>query len=894
VKDEPDISRRALLKAAGLALATSGYSFPLPARLSDPHAAATRRKVDFRYRPPWWQTAICLPDDPDKVLVGKEGQLLFDWGVLLDKQGKSFVADATGGVELFGIVLQPEFKTGAKWDRQETLSARVPIVETWRSAQGLEIRERAFVATTRAREPARTPLLTRVDFPGFMAYGWAKPRIASSPAFNDAAVGLSDSDIRFQAAVPTGATVTLIFGLCDGTCTEPGQRVLVLGADGSESRTVDPINDFGSNQPGVYRLTARDTDKDGIINISVGSAGGDAKYQPILSALWVFSEEVPRDADIVSGRADHTAWSCFPSVLQPPRRTILLVTLRNTTSEPATCQPMLRVVSRYPVTFNERRHDVRINGRTRISASGRLALVPSGVQNETIIQSSPIELSPGASQDFAIVIDRSFETSEQLDTDQAGRLLAVTRQWWEEYDLPYTVVTVPDPDIQAMLESCIRNIWQARELKIGGPAFQVGPTCYRGLYIVDGSFLLESTAILGRGLDARSGIEYLLSQQKPDGRFEVLQRYWKENGIVIWAATRHAFLTQDKAWLQSHWAALQSAMAAIVRLRAEASVDPQTLNYRLLPGGYVDGGIDNMKEAEPEYSNTYWSLTGMKAFIAAAQWLGDTASAASAQKEYADFYDAFRHASARDMTHDRRGNPYLPIMMANAKDYAPPKGQWSFCHAVYPGQIFAKDDPLVEGQLAMLHACTVEDMVCDTGWMASGIWTYFASFYGHALLWQGRSREAAQSLYAFAQHACPTRVWREEQRPTNAARGVRDMNSVGDMPHNWASAEFIRLTTHLIELDRGDELHLLEGFPSEWAAAGMVTRLNGVLTPFGPLHLELRIADDGRSADFRLRKLRGTPPSRIFLHLRALTGKEGVLELATDHDAYEHIRIARI
>ena len=69
------------------------------------------------------------------------------------------------------------------------------------------------------------------------------------------------------------------------------------------------------------------------------------------------------------------------------------------------------------------------------------------------------------------------------------------------------------------------------------------------------------------------------------------------------------------------------------------------------------------------------------------------------------------------------------------------------------------------------------------------------------------------------------------------------------MPHNWASAEFIRLTTHLLALDHGDELHLLEGLPPEWTRPGMVTRLNGILTPFGPLHLELRIADDGKQGN---------------------------------------------
>ena len=90
--------------------------------------------------------------------------------------------------------------------------------------------------------------------------------------------------------------------------------------------------------------------------------------------------------------------------------------------------------------------------------------------------------------------------------------------------------------------------------------------------------------------------------------------------------------------------------------------------------------------------------------------------------------------------------------------------------------------------MAMLRATKVEGMVFDTGWMKDGIWTYFASFYGHAALWMGHGDEAAQVLYDFANHAVPTRVWREEQKPLG--KGIEE---VGDMPHNWASAEFIRL-----------------------------------------------------------------------------------------------------
>ena len=54
------------------------------------------------------------------------------------------------------------------------------------------------------------------------------------------------------------------------------------------------------------------------------------------------------------------------------------------------------------------------------------------------------------------------------------------------------------------------------------------------------------------------------------------------------------------------------------------------------------------------------------------------------------------------------GNAYLPTMMGNAGQFTPQKGQWAFCHAVYPGQIFAVDDPLAAGQMAMLRATKVE------------------------------------------------------------------------------------------------------------------------------------------------------------------------------------------
>jgi hypothetical protein len=447
-------------------------------------------------------------------------------------------------------------------------------------------------------------------------------------------------------------------------------------------------------------------------------------------------------------------------------------------------------------------------------------------------------------------------------------------------------VHVPDASVQALIDSSIRNIWQAREIKNGLPAFQVGPTCYRGLWIVDGAFLLEAATILGAGDQARAGIDYMLGFQKDDGRFEILSKYHKENGIVLWACTRHAQLTQDRAWLLAVWPKLQRAALYIKHLR-EATLDNDSpLDDGLMPPGFPDGGLGGVRY---EYTNVYWNLLGLRALTRAATWLGRNQEAATWQREYDDFMAAFRKAVRRDLRQDKAGHTYLPIVMGEAGlNELPQRAQWGFCHAVYPGQIFEKTDPLVKGTLEMLRATEREGMVYGTGWDATGIWNYFASFYAHAWLWQGDGQKARDVLYAFADHAAPILAWREEQ----SLQG-QPYKKVGDMPHNWASAEFIRLAVHLIALDRGRELHLFEGLPTRWTEPGMRTRLERTATPFGPLTAELTIASDRKTARLHVEPLPDASCERIVVHLGgwASSDRTAVLHL---HPRQAHDREIRL
>jgi hypothetical protein len=782
--------------------------------------------VDFRYALPWWQTAICLPDDPDKTLVGREGQLLFDYG--------------HGGVRNFALCIQPDLAGVTVWGKQDTLSPRVPVVQTWKTADGVEILEETFVAI----QAAVASRVVRHDG-GQRIYKWAKPAKAFATAFTGVAAG-EGRPIKMTAKAPDSGSATIVFGLCEGWHKEAGKRPLVLQVEGAAPLTVDPVKDFGFNQPGLYRLNAKDVNRDGALDVTISSASGATDRNPILNAFWVFDGRVPSDDALLKGKVK--AWAFYPEDTEPERQAVILMTLKNTGKVEASPQPVLRIQSVDPTAVHFDGGRVAAGASTFITASEPWVTVSTG--SVAVAKIAPVSLKPGASRQVAFFVDRQYEPVEgrRLRASDAVKLRDRAEKWWQTGGLPFDTIEVPDAGIQGMLESCVRNIWQAREIKEGKTAFHVGPTCYRGLWIVDGAFLLESAALVGRAMEARAGIEYVLGRQRADGSFDVLGKFWKENGIVLWTVSRHAMLTQDKAWLEAVWPKLERTVEAIKRLRERSRAAPPDLDDGLMPTGNTDGGIGGNNA---EYSNVYWNLAGLNAIIGAAEWLGKTDEAATWRKEYDDFMAVFRKAAERDMATDPFGNRYLPTIMGEAgKKYLPQRAQWAFMHAVYPGQIFAKDDALAQGNLAMLRATKRQGLVFGTGWDPEGIWTYAASFYGHAVLWQGQGQEAAQVLYDYANHACPTRVWREEQRPVG-----KGGNQVGDMPHNWASAEFIRLTTHLLELDRGDELHLLEGLPAKWLGAGMTTRLNGVATPFGPLYMTLNVNRGGTVATLDVKPL---------------------------------------
>jgi len=849
--------------------------------------------VDQRYSPLWWQTLICLPDDPVKTIVGREGQFFLDFG--------------SGGPRNFLTNLGFDLAEGTEWVEQDLPVAGTPVVRTLKRGSGIAIEELTFLEIPAPAEAA--PKAERYD--GFETLtGWATPTISCDAAFADAAVrypsGSHEASLEVHLHVEPFGKRSVVLGFCEGRQTEPGKRRAIASVEGCEKREIDPVREFGANVPGVHIFEARDTDGDGRILISL-------KYHPdthfvdgadrisdlrtiMLSALWSFIGEAPAADRIVSGAASAEADLYAPgaALLLPHRRNHLLIRLTNETAESQTVGSVLRVRGVLEPRIEADRLSVGphnlltcslgFNSITANEAAGgasEIAVEKAGIQGtggrEWTVALGEATLAPGEKLEVALVLDRFSRTlPETVSPDKSLEALSTTGVWWEVNGPSHEAIQVPDPGMQRMVDSCVRNIFQARDIRNGLPSFHVGPTIYRGLFLADGAFMLELATILGRIDEARAGIDYLQSFELPEGGFNVIDTYYKENGIAAFAIIRHARLTNDQAWLRSKWGTIQGCVRRIQTLRQSTMADPSAPNAGLLPAGaFCDGGVFNNGRPFADYSNSAWCLSGLKWAAEAADWMGETEDAASWHAEYDDFRETFRRAAEKDLRDDPRGNRYLPIVQGNGDNHTPARGQWAFCHSVYPGGIYEQSDPIALGNLAMLRASMVEGVVLDTGWMHGGLWPYFSSFLAHALQWQGFGAEVPQILYDFANHSCPTLVWREEQKPQG-----QGYEEVGDMPHNWASTEFLRMIVHMLQIDRGDELHLLEGLPAGWIAPGMITRLNGIRTPFGAIDLEVEGVAEG--VRIRLNFADSSHlPRRILVHRESWSGTGSTVELAS-------------
>jgi hypothetical protein len=463
----------------------------------------------------------------------------------------------------------------------------------------------------------------------------------------------------------------------------------------------------------------------------------------------------------------------------------------------------------------------------------------------------------------------------------AEMLLAEAREFWSTWK-PFGTTEWSYPGRHGeFLTACARNIQQAREVKNGQLVFQVGPTIYRGLWIVDGNFLLEAARYLGYDQAADEGLRSEWSKQVGSGQIIAGSggEHWKDTAIAMFTLVRQCELKQDWTFFRDLEPNLVRALDFLINLRDRAIKGPSTNgHYGLLAPGFADGGIGGIHS---EFTNTVWTLAALRAVADAAAQL-KMSSLANAGKFFRELYAAFQQMATREMVRHPAGFEYLPMLAHDDPSVSDPDlwsrprpqtAQWALSHAIYPGQVFDKNDPIVRGHIALLQWCTQEDVPAETGWLwHDSLWTYNASFAAHVYLWAGLPDWAHRTFTGFLNHASPLYCWREEQ-PLQRALVGQDW---GDMPHNWASAECVRYLRHMLALEDGKSLRLLNGVTTEELTPAVPYILRNSPTRFGRIDLEFEPAG---AQGWRLRFERSEGPSPSSISLPAVVGPLRVQEV---------------
>jgi hypothetical protein len=469
---------------------------------------------------------------------------------------------------------------------------------------------------------------------------------------------------------------------------------------------------------------------------------------------------------------------------------------------------------------------------------------------------------PQAGQDPASLAEGLADPVRSLDE---------CRAFWKSWSAFRSPVDWKVPDRPGQfVEACARNILQAREVRDGKLTFQVGPTCYRGLWVVDGNFILEAARYLGYDKDAEEGLRTTWSKQLSNGQFVAGggQHHWKDTAIAMFTLARQCELSQDWTALRDLEPQVVSAIRFLRSVQADAVKEGSALGrYGLLAKGVADGGINGPCE---ELTNTVWALAGLKA-IAEAGERQKVESFNDARPFYNQLRQAFLQAAAHEFRRYESGFEYLPILLKSDPLWQAPdpwdrphpqSAQWALSQAIFPGCVFDPQDPIVQGHAKLMKAVTREDIPSETGWARhESVWTYNAAFVAEVYLWLGMKKAAHDTFIGFLNHASPQFCWREEQPLQNALVSAY----VGDMPHNWASAECIRYVRHMLALEDGTHLRLLAGITDAELAFGKEYGMAGTPTRFGRLNLQLEPLDQGRGWRLSFERESGQMPENISL-----------------------------
>jgi len=446
-----------------------------------------------------------------------------------------------------------------------------------------------------------------------------------------------------------------------------------------------------------------------------------------------------------------------------------------------------------------------------------------------------VQLDAGAQRDVVIALPLDTERLE-LDATTFDALSEQVAQQWQAR-LGRFGLSLPDQSLVDMLRA------QAAYMLINqtGPAMQPGPRNYDRSFIRDGSATAAVLVRVGLAQTARDYLRWyadhavhadglvspILNDDGTVNRGFGSDLEYDSQGQFIYLVAEIARLDGGAASVREYLPKVRLAMKFMQELR-ERTLVPGYMADREAPArfrGLIAPSISHEGYSTPTHSywDDYWALKGWHDGAWLAEAWGEKALAAWARAQYSALQAsvaasiratmAWKHSDTIPAAADLGDSD--PTSVSIALD---PCGQQEVLPADALQRTFARYLEQVRQRDApdSLYAYTPYEM--------RNVLTY---------VHLNQPRQANDVLMNFMRHRRPAQ-WQVLAEVVHSR--LRHDIYLGDMPHTWVGAEYVRAIFGMLMHEGDGGLHLLPGAPPEWVS-GAGLRVSELPTAYGKLSM---------------------------------------------------------
>jgi hypothetical protein len=453
------------------------------------------------------------------------------------------------------------------------------------------------------------------------------------------------------------------------------------------------------------------------------------------------------------------------------------------------------------------------------------------------------------------------------DLDGPALLLAAQREWEQIWSQGIRI-SLPQKEIEDFFYSSFAYVLILTERDASGDLWILdGPGGYRQFWGRGEYFQARALENLGSMDLARDSVEHAFHIQMDDGEWDgpPISGWpsWDNTGGNAGAVWDYYLVTRDREWLAKAYPHLLAAARWIRDHREESHYEDGDVPagakpikrqipwscrperepplapgekpywFGLLPWSYGDSGLPEGHS----FPHNYFGLYAVKCALHAAKELRHQEDEAWLSHEVEDYRDAILSDIQHSLKLEKGEPQYLPAMPTY------PDAAWSQSFAaVYPTEIFAPTDPLINGLFTTMERSERQGLPTNVAWLGpSGVWPGESMNIADVYVRRGEIAKAVAMLIAALNHSYFTNVWKEEIKVDNTLpvaclnpqKKLDNGVGTGDMPEAWGNANLVNLIRDMLLLESHATLEILPGIPADWINVGEKISVENAPTTFG-------------------------------------------------------------